>query len=688
MGNYNWTYSYVGGVPRVKIAKGEDIAHLEELDQKLWTVLSCPVKGLEIDEKSLVYMDTNNDGKIHVNEVVATANWLKTILKDMNVLLEGKDTLALSALNTETEAGKQMEETAKAILVQVGKADANEITLADSSSCLDTMLKNKIEAAKAEAAKINAVEAPYGEDTEAIDAAYQALDAKIRDYFMRAELASFAEESTATLDVQVSRIEAISAENLTDKTAEIAAYPIARISNKAELPLDAAINPVWNAQFQTVKKALGDITVLTPEAWAAVGAKLQAYKDYQASIVVNEADIKLDDDTINTQLVDKLLHLTRDFYTLLNNFVTLQDFYNPNKKGIFQAGTLFIDQRSCDLCIKVNDAGAMAGIAGNSGLCLVFCDCVSKVKNETMKIIAAITVGTTDNLVPGKNGIFYDRQGHDWDAKITSVIDNPISISQAVWAPYKKAGKFVEDKISKFASEKEANAMDTSKLELPTEAPAEEGAPAASAKDKAKAMASSFDIAKFAGIFAAISIAVGAIGTFVMAIISGFMAMTWWQMPLAILGVLLVISGPSMFIAWLKLRKRDLSPVLNANGWAVNAVARINSSFGASMCKQATFPMSAALKKEDPFADKTMSGFTKFLIFLLVVVVIAGGLWLKGVFTIPGVQSPFAKTSTEVVECPAEEPVAEEATAPAEEAAAEETTAEEAPAEATEAPAE
>ncbi len=684
MGNYNWTYSYVGGVPRVKIAKGEDIAHLEELDQKLWTVLSCPVKGLEIDEKSLVYMDTNNDGKIHVNEVVATANWLKTILKDMNVLLEGKDTLALSALNTETEAGKQMEETAKAILVQVGKADANEITLADSSSCLDTMLKNKIEAAKAEAAKINAIEAPYGEDTEAIDTAYQALDAKIRDYFMRAELASFAEESTATLDVQVSRIEAISAENLTDKTAEIAAYPIARISNKAELPLDAAINPVWNAQFQTVKKALGDITVLTPEAWAAVGAKLQAYKDYQASIVVNEADIKLDDDTINTQLVDKLLHLTRDFYTLLNNFVTLQDFYNPNKKGIFQAGTLFIDQRSCDLCIKVNDAGAMSAIAGSSGLCLVFCDCVSKVKNETMKIIAAITVGETNNIVPGKNGIFYDRQGNDWDAKVTSVIDNPISISQAIWAPYKKAGKFVEDKISKFASEKEANAMDTSKLELPTEAPAEEGAPAASAKDKAKAMASSFDIAKFAGIFAAISIAVGAIGTFVMAIISGFMAMTWWQMPLAILGVLLVISGPSMFIAWLKLRKRDLSPVLNANGWAVNAVARINSSFGASMCKQATFPMSAALKKEDPFADKTMSGFSKFLICLLIIVLVAGGLWLKGVFTIPGIESPFAKPAVEAVENASEEAVeAAEEAAPAEEPApAEEAVpTEEAPAE-------
>lgn len=641
MEKYNWTYQYVGGVPRVKIATGQDIAHLEELDQKLWTVMSCPVKGLEIDEKSLTYMDTNNDGSIHVNEVVATANWLKSVLKDMNILTESKDSLPLSALNTETEGGKQLFDAAKQILAQLGKADAEKISLTDSSSCLECVLKAKVEAAKAEVAKINAVEAPYGSDTEAIDAAYQALDAKVRDYFMRAELASFAQESTAALDVQVSRIEAISADNLTDKTAEIAAYPIARISDKAELPLDAAINPAWNAQFQTVKKALEGITILTPTDWANVGAKLQAYKDYQASIVVNEAEIKLDDEAANIQLVDKLLHVTRDFFTLLRNFVTLHDFYTPDKKSIFQAGTLYIDQRSCDLCLKVSDPGAMAAIAASSGLYLIFCDCVSKTKGQTMKIVAALTVGETNNIVPGKNCIFYDRQGNDWDAKVTSVIDNPISVGAAMWAPYKKFGKFIEDKINKMTAEKEASAMDTSKLMTPAEAPVEEGAPVPTAKDKAKAMASSFDIAKFCGIFAAIGIALGAIGTFLMTIVTGFLSLTWWQMPLSILAIMLLISGPSMFIAWRKLRKRNLAPVLNANGWAVNADARVNASFGSSMSKQAKLPMSAALKRNDPFADKGMSIWTKLLIFLVIALLVAGALWLMGVYTIPGIESPL-----------------------------------------------
>lgn len=55
---YEWQYCSLGGAIRVKIGSGEDIAHLGELDQKLWTVLSCPVEGLEFDKQTLEYLDT------------------------------------------------------------------------------------------------------------------------------------------------------------------------------------------------------------------------------------------------------------------------------------------------------------------------------------------------------------------------------------------------------------------------------------------------------------------------------------------------------------------------------------------------------------------------------------------------------------------------------------------------------
>lgn len=73
MASYDWQYCSLGGAIRVKIASGEDIAHLGELDQKLWTVLSCPVDGLEFDRQTLDLIDTEHDGKIMVNEVVQAA---------------------------------------------------------------------------------------------------------------------------------------------------------------------------------------------------------------------------------------------------------------------------------------------------------------------------------------------------------------------------------------------------------------------------------------------------------------------------------------------------------------------------------------------------------------------------------------------------------------------------------------
>ena len=64
---YKWEFANIGGSSRVIITKGEDIAHLHELDPKMWTILSCPITGLEIDDKSLKYMDYDGDGKLRVN---------------------------------------------------------------------------------------------------------------------------------------------------------------------------------------------------------------------------------------------------------------------------------------------------------------------------------------------------------------------------------------------------------------------------------------------------------------------------------------------------------------------------------------------------------------------------------------------------------------------------------------------
>jgi hypothetical protein len=87
-------------------------------------------------------------------------------------------------------------------------------------------------------------------------------------------------------------------------------------------------------------------------------------------------------------------------------------------------------------------------------------------------------------------------------------------------------------------------------------------------------------------------------------VVTGILQLAWWQIPLVFAGVMLLISGPSMLLAWLKLRQRSLGPLLDANGWAVNVRARINLPFGASLTQVARLPDGASRSMNDPFEEK------------------------------------------------------------------------------------
>ena len=707
---YKWNFENIGGCSRVRIASGQDIAHLEELDVKMWTVLSCPVKGLEIEEKSLKYMDRDADGKIRVNDVISVAKWMTGALKNPDLLLEGKDWVNIEDIDVENEVGLKLSKAAKQILSNLGK-DGERISLADTADSAAIFAKTRYngdgvitvfstdDAAEKEviAAALEStggtmdrsgemgvtsaqleqfytelkvysdwcaaeVPAPFGDKTDAVIAAYQALDAKMKDFFLRSRLAAFSPDSTSALDVQTSRIEAISAENLSAKGDEIASYPIARITGKEELDLTASINPAWSAQFKVVKEAAIEASkkTLTEADWVAIGAKFAAYTAWKAAKAgasvekltiakVNEMlkqdkkqvlldivaqDLALKEEAESIELVDMFLHMLRDFYRLLRNFITFNDFYEKNKEvsAIFQSGTLIIDQRACRFCMKVSDMGAHNASAATSGMFLVYCDCTTKTSPAKLQIVAAITVGEIGNLIVGKNAVYYDNAGVEWDAVITKIVDNPISIAQAFWSPYRRMSTVVENLINKSAAEKDAKMMAdaTAKINAaPTELPA---APAASTEGGAAKPEATppFDIAKFAGIFAAIGMAVGMIGSALVTLGKGIFALEWWQLLLSFLGILLIISGPSMVLAWMKLRRRNIAPLLNANGWAVNAAAKISIPFGETLTDVAKYPK---LKLKDPYAKTGMPAWVKVLITILILGGAAAAVWFFELYT-------------------------------------------------------
>ena len=96
-------------------------------------------------------------------------------------------------------------------------------------------------------------------------------------------------------------------------------------------------------------------------------------------------------------------------------------------------------------------------------------------------------------------------------------------------------------------------------------------------------------------------------------LLKGLFALKWWQLLIVFAGIMLLISGPAMVMAWLKLRRRNIAPILNANGWAVNAASKISIPFGETLTDVAKFPK---MKLKDPY-KKGMAGWKKLLTWRL-----------------------------------------------------------------------
>ncbi|MBK6688075.1 MAG: hypothetical protein IPG45_26605 [Deltaproteobacteria bacterium] len=488
-----------------------------------------------------------------------------------------------------------------------------------------------------------------GDDTAKAHDVWAALKAKVEDYFLRCRVAAFDGRAEAPLNGPVEAYAAVATRNL-DGLA-LAALPLAKVEANRPLPLSAGVSPSYTDQALAlrdlcVRPILGKpVDAISEADWRAVCSRIEPYATWLAkkpgspveklgmdalkALTSNGAKAKVDaliaedaalaPETAEIDSVIRLVRYHRDLKALIENYVSFDDFYEPKQRAIFQYGTLYLDGRATELCFLVDDVGKHSALAAASKMYLAYCE-ITRVGGEKKTICACFTAGLAESLWVGRNGIFFDREGKDWDAVIIKVVEAQISLKEAFWNPWRKISKMIGDQINKILASKEA-AMQSAAQKSVDEAgtKAQEGQAAAPVPAGGAAMASAV---------AAIGIGLGFLSTAIAGLMGLVLGMPVWKTVLGIIGLVLVVSGPSVAIAYFKLRARDLAAILNAGGWAINGQILLSLKLGRMLTREASLPDGAERSLTDPYADDNST--RNSLITLAVILILAGGLWYVG----------------------------------------------------------
>jgi len=383
--------------------------------------------------------------------------------------------------------------------------------------------------------------------------------------------------------------------------------PLARPNAEGNLSLAGAINPQYAAQGERLRSEVVGPLLGTPaealredewesvkrqlapyETWIsekpasgidALGpSKVERYLDNRYAKVVTklieesqEAEVVLD----NIRLAEKLILYQANLLALVNNFVSFPYLYDPASRAMFEMGTLIMDGRHFTFSVGVNDRARHSKLAKTSDIYVLYATVTPGTDVPPFEVAVPVTYGGKGNLCVGKRGVFEDVKGQQHDAQIVQIIENPISLREALVSPYHRLAKLVGGKIESVttASEKKLDAEAMRAMDRPASpaAPAAPGLPAGS-------------------LLLGGSVAVAALSSAAAYVTRTLTTIDSVKLVAAVVLAILAVILPTSILAIMKLRRRDLSAILEGAGWAINARMRLTFRQGRVFTRQPPIP--------------------------------------------------------------------------------------------------
>ena len=482
---------------------------------------------------------------------------------------------------------------------------------------------------------------PWGTETPQAYALMAGLEEKIEQYFSQCAMVRFDERAAAQMQLRQKELEEI---DFTDKSmmeARVKEAPLAVPDPEGILNFDARINPLYadgllDLKEKVLKCALGKpVKQLTQKQWDEVKNIFAAYREWlknergakvgklgvdglhrclngsykeRVNALITE-DLAVADDLNQIHNLEKLILYQRRLMELVNNFVSFPSLYNPQRRALFEMGTLVIDGRRMTFTMRVQDRQAHKKIAEKSFMYLLYVEITGRQdKDVKFEVVAVVTSGTAGSLRVGKRGIFFSIDGKEWDAEVVDIVENPISPWESVRAPFQQFAGFVKKQIDKFTKSNQ------DKLEKSVTAPSASG--------------TTRDLMLGGGV------AIAALGSSFAYVTKALSQVKPGHVFVTLGGLVVVILLPGMVMGFLKIRKRDMGVLLEALGWAVNVRMRLNNTLGRLFTHTPYLPEGARKERRDAVKQfvkefgYTPSGSRTPAIIVLIAVLIALGLVL------------------------------------------------------------
>lgn len=444
---------------------------------------------------------------------------------------------------------------------------------------------------------------PLGADTPSAAAVYRAVRDKVDQYFAQCVAVSYDSRAADRIRPGDAELSELDFDDPGAIDAFLAGAPLAPPRGDGVLDFAGEINPHYAASVDALRRTvveplLGDgVPAMSHEQWKRVQALLAPHEAWSAGKVGGRVEplgaeilrryvdgrfaervrerIARSAETAfvldNIRLTEKLILCQANLIDFANNFVSFPHLYETDRRAMFELGTLVMDGRHYNLAVRVDSRAEHVTVASNGTMFLLYVEIVPPGGAGRYEAVVPVTSGGKGNLFVGKRGVFRDVAGRELDARVVQIVENPISIAEALWSPFQRIGRLLSGKIESLGSSaerkfEERTTTAVQRVESAAEAPqTPEPAPPSGASRGLMA----------GGLLMGGGVALAALGSAIAYIARTVSTVHWWQVAAVIGGVILAVMLPVSVVAILKLRRRDLSAILEGAGWAINARMRL-----------------------------------------------------------------------------------------------------------------